>query len=45
MLFGMLCVTFVISRVVPGDPARLAAGPDANQSMVETLRRQSGAFW
>ena len=38
MLFGLLCVTFAISHVVPGDPARLAAGPDATASMVETLR-------
>jgi peptide/nickel transport system permease protein len=27
MLFGLLCITFVISHVAPGDPARLAAGP------------------
>src|SRR5256885_16511753 len=36
MLFGLLCITFVISHVVPGDPARLAAGPDANDAMGET---------
>jgi len=27
---------------MPGDPARLAAGPDANASMVETLRARYG---
>ncbi len=42
MLFGLLCVTFAIARVVPGDPARLAAGPDATPSMVATLRAEYG---
>ena len=42
MLFGLLCITFAISHVVPGDPARLAAGPDASASMVETIRVQYG---
>jgi len=42
MLFGLLCITFAIARVVPGDPARLAAGPDANEDMVETLRAKYG---
>jgi peptide/nickel transport system permease protein len=42
MLFGLLCITFAISHVVPGDPARLAAGPDANEAMVETLRAKYG---
>ena len=42
MLFGLLCLTFAISHVVPGDPARLAAGPDANAAMVETIRTKYG---
>ena len=42
MLFGLLCLTFAIARVLPGDPARLAAGPDANEDMVETLRAKYG---
>ncbi len=42
MLFGLLCVTFAISHVVPGDPARLAAGPDATASMVQTLSAEYG---
>src|SRR2546423_9124095 len=42
MLFGLLCITFAISHVVPGDPARLAAGPDATASMVETIRAEHG---
>src|SRR5438552_2427088 len=42
MLFGLLGLTFAISHVMPGDPARLAAGPDANQAMVDTLRAKYG---
>src|SRR5215813_8737875 len=42
MLFGLLCLTFAIPHVVPGDPARLAAGPDATASMVETIRAKYG---
>src|SRR5262249_11929571 len=42
MLLGLLCLTFAISHVMPGDPARLAAGPDANQSMVDALRTRYG---
>src|SRR5207244_1932309 len=42
MLLGLMCITFVISHVAPGDPARLAAGPDANASMVETMRAKYG---
>jgi peptide/nickel transport system permease protein len=42
MLFGLCCITFAISHVMPGDPARLAAGPDANEAMVETIRVKYG---
>jgi peptide/nickel transport system permease protein len=42
MLFGLLSLTFAVSHVVPGDPARLAAGPDANEAMVETIRAKYG---
>jgi peptide/nickel transport system permease protein len=42
MLFGLLCVTFAITYLVPGDPARLAAGPDATEEMVRTLRARYG---
>jgi peptide/nickel transport system permease protein len=41
-LFGLLTITFVISRVAPGDPARLAAGPDATEEMVEVMRNEFG---
>ncbi len=40
-----LCVTlmtFVLSRVVPGDPARLAAGPAASPEQVQEIRERFG---
>lgn len=42
MLFGLLVITFSISHVAPGDPAALAAGPDATEEMVETIRQEYG---
>ena len=42
MLVGLLAITFTVSHVAPGDPASLAAGPDATKEMVETVRRQYG---
>lgn len=41
-LVGLLAITFTISHVAPGDPASLAAGPDATKEMVENIRRQYG---
>ncbi|MGK7868016.1 ABC transporter permease [Falsiroseomonas sp. E2-1-a20] len=42
MLFGLVCLTFVISNVAPADPAALAAGPDAGRSQIEQVRREYG---
>ncbi|MGD1877066.1 MAG: ABC transporter permease [Kiloniellaceae bacterium] len=42
MLFGLLLITFSISHVAPGDPASLAAGPDATLQMVEQIRQEYG---
>lgn len=42
MLFGLLCITFFIANIAPGDPAALAAGPNATRSMVETIRVEYG---
>jgi peptide/nickel transport system permease protein len=42
MLFGLLCITFAVSNIAPGDPAALAAGPNATRAMVETMRREYG---
>ena len=37
-LIGLSILIFVIARVLPGDPARLALGPNAPQSAVNALR-------
>ena len=37
VLFGMSVITFALSRMVPGDPARLLAGPRARQEQVEAV--------
>jgi peptide/nickel transport system permease protein len=41
-MLGLAALTFVITNVAPGDPARLVAGPDATNDMVETIRREYG---
>ncbi len=40
VLFGLSIVIFIIARVVPGDPARMALGPRAPVETVEKLRQQ-----
>lgn len=42
VLFGMSLITFALTHLVPGDPARLLAGPRATASQVADLRRQYG---
>ena len=42
MLLGLMIITFVVSNIAPGDPARLAAGPDATQEMVDVIRAERG---
>jgi ABC-type dipeptide/oligopeptide/nickel transport system permease component len=41
-LFGLLAVTFVISRVIPADPVALVAGETATPAQVAALRRDLG---
>lgn len=41
-LVGLSMLIFVIARVMPGDPARLALGPEASQEQVEKLRAELG---
>lgn len=41
-VLGLLALIFVISRVMPGDPVRLALGPEATPQQIETYRRQLG---
>ena len=42
VLWGITLVTFFLSRVVPGDPARLLAGPQASFAAVAHLRHLYG---
>lgn len=41
-LLGALLIVFLVMRVLPGDPARLIAGPEASWEDVETIRKQLG---
>jgi peptide/nickel transport system permease protein len=40
VLWGLSVVIFVISRIMPGDPARMAVGARAPQWVVDNLREQ-----
>jgi len=42
VILGVLLVTFVLSRVVPGDPARLYLGPRASPTALEQVRQDFG---
>ncbi|NMC80063.1 MAG: ABC transporter permease [Chloroflexi bacterium] len=41
-IIGVSLLVFFLSHVVPGDPARLAAGPQARAEQVETVRKEYG---
>ena len=41
-LVGLTVVVFVVSHVTPGDPARLAAGPDASQEQIDLIGKEFG---
>jgi len=41
-IVGLSVVVFAVSRIAPGDPAKLAAGPDATEEMVEVIRKEFG---
>ncbi len=40
VLFGVSLLIFAIARVIPGDPARIALGPNATNEAVAALREQ-----
>jgi peptide/nickel transport system permease protein len=42
VLLGITVVTFALTRLIPGDPARAAAGPEASAQAVEALRKSMG---
>jgi peptide/nickel transport system permease protein len=42
VLLGLCAITFILSRVVPGDPAALYLGPRPKPEQVELVRHQLG---
>lgn len=42
VLVGLSILTFAITRLIPADPVRMAAGPRASEEAVERLREQYG---
>lgn len=40
VLLGLSVLIFVIARVIPGDPARIALGPLASRGQIESLREE-----
>jgi ABC-type dipeptide/oligopeptide/nickel transport system permease component len=42
ILIGISLLTFFISNTIPGDPARLAAGPYADAKVIAELREEMG---
>ncbi len=41
-LFGLTLLVFTVSHVAPGDPARLAAGPEANTEQIQLIQKEFG---
>lgn len=42
MVIGIITVSFIISRVIPGNPAAVAAGPTASQETIDHIRHEYG---
>jgi peptide/nickel transport system permease protein len=42
ILLGLSVITFTVSRLVPGDPVKLAAGTQARPEQIEKLREEFG---
>lgn len=42
VIIGVLTITFIVSRLVPADPARLFTGPRASQEKIEETRERFG---
>ena len=41
-LFGVTVLIFLLLKVVPGDPARMVAGPDATLEDIALIRAELG---
>ncbi len=42
-LIGVVIVTFLLTRALPGDPAAYFAGPAASQEAIEQIRVKLGS--
>lgn len=42
VLFGISLIVFVITYIIPADPAHMIAGPRASQEVLEVIRRDLG---
>lgn len=42
VMFGLITISFIISHVIPGDPAALAAGEWASQETIDRIRHDYG---
>src|SRR4051812_36070683 len=42
VLVGLSLLVFTISHLLPGDPVKLAAGPQATQAEIDSLARELG---
>ena len=42
VLIGVTLITFMVSHVIPADPAKIAAGPRSRPEQVETIRKELG---
>ncbi|MHB8757318.1 MAG: ABC transporter permease, partial [Bacillota bacterium] len=42
VLIGVTLITFLVSEAVPGDPAQMMAGPQANPQVIAALRVKLG---
>ena len=42
IVFGVLLITFLLFRIVPGDPARMQAGRYASEELIQDIREQMG---
>lgn len=42
VLFGLSILIFTITRIIPGDPVRLAMGPDVADEQVDAFREEMG---
>ena len=45
VLFGISIITFILVRLIPGDPARILLGTRATPTAIANIRAQYGLEW